>query len=242
MGAGGADELHLPGAGLVAVGVARERAHGADVNAHPALFAFERAVGPVGEDRRAHAALADAKRLDVHAFVADAHAAETEDAARVVEVDDGGKLLLGLVLLLFEEAALGGAVAEDHVLQLALAALVAHRAVERVVGEEEFEHGLAGVVHRRRSGAHHHPGLHDDRAGGLELGGFFDFHQAHPAGGLEREPRVIAEGRHFDADRLAGLDEQRSRGGLDGPAVHVQLNRLGRLRHGQRPTPAAARA
>ena len=41
------------------------------------------------------------------------------------------------------EPALAGAVAERHVLQFALAALVAHRAVERMVGQQQFQHGLA---------------------------------------------------------------------------------------------------
>ncbi len=55
------------------------------------------------------------------------------------------------VQLLFGEAAFARAVAEDHVLQFALAALVADRAIERMIGEQEFEHVLARLVHLRRS-------------------------------------------------------------------------------------------
>ncbi len=41
MGADGGDVLHLPGAGLVAIAAAGERAYRADVDAHAALFAVE---------------------------------------------------------------------------------------------------------------------------------------------------------------------------------------------------------
>ena len=58
--------------------------------------------------------------------------------------------------LFFDEAAVVRAVAEDHVLQFAFAALVAHRAIQRMIGEQKFEHGLARFVHLRRVGAHHH--------------------------------------------------------------------------------------
>ena len=185
MRAGRADVVHFPRARLVAILVAGERPHRADVNAHAALFAFECPVGAVGDDEGADAALPNAERLDVHGFVAHAHATEAEDAAGVVKIDDGRKLLLGLVLLLFDKAALGGAVAKHHVLEFALPAFVAHRAVERVIDEEEFQHALAGLGHLRRLGADDHAGLDHDRAGGLELGRLFDFHQAHPTGGLQ---------------------------------------------------------
>ena len=41
MGADGGDVVHLPGAGLVAIAAAGERADGAHVDAHAALFAVE---------------------------------------------------------------------------------------------------------------------------------------------------------------------------------------------------------
>ena len=60
-------------------------------------------------------------------------------------------------------------------------------------------------------GAHDHAFGSDQRAGGLQLGHFFDFHQAHAAGGLERQARVIAERRNFRADALGGFNHQRAR-------------------------------
>src|SRR6267143_2896471 len=155
MRADGADILHLPRARLVTIGAAGQGAHRADVDAHPALFALE-VILPVRNNYRICAALAHAQGFDVHPLVAHAHAAETENAARRVVIDQLRPLFLWPVFFFLDEAALVGAVAEDHVLQFALAALVAHWAIERVVGEQKFEHGLARLLHLLGFGAHHH--------------------------------------------------------------------------------------
>ena len=55
------------------------------------------------------------------------------------------------------------------------------------------------------------PSATGKRAADLQLGGLFDFHQAHAAGGLQREAVVIAEGGDFDAGLFGGVDDQRSR-------------------------------
>jgi hypothetical protein len=60
-------------------------------------------------------------------------------------------------------------------------------------------------------GAHDHPGLDDDGAGGLQLGRLFNLDQAHAASGLKGEAGVVAERRDFNAGGLAGLNEQRAR-------------------------------
>ena len=96
--ADGADVVHLPRAGLVAIGAGGERADGADVDAHAALFAVE-VILVVRRDDAGDAAVLDAERPDVHAFAADADAAVAEDAARAVEVDDRRPLLLFAMLL-----------------------------------------------------------------------------------------------------------------------------------------------
>src|SRR5712675_2306498 len=83
------------------------------------------------------AAHADAESFDVHAFIAYAHAAKTQNAARRVVINNLRPLLFGAVNFFLHEAAGVGSVAENHVLQLALAALVAHRTIERMVGEQK---------------------------------------------------------------------------------------------------------
>src|SRR5882762_7563187 len=79
------DVLHLPRACFVSIGAAGERADRANVDAHAALFALEM-IFAIGDDYTVGAAHAHAERLHVHAFVANAHAAEAKNAARSVVI------------------------------------------------------------------------------------------------------------------------------------------------------------
>ena len=70
-------------------------------------------------------------------FVGEASATVAQNATLTVEVDDvadGDRLLV--VALLFDIAAFAGTAADRLILQRAFATLVAHRAVQRVVGEQ----------------------------------------------------------------------------------------------------------
>src|ERR1700684_3107971 len=102
-------------------------------------------VAAVGRDDGGGAAVLYAERPDIHAFAAHAYAAVAEDAARAVEVDGRGPLLLFAMLLGLDVEAFASAVLEGHVLQFALAAGIADRAVEVMVAEEELDGGLAGL-------------------------------------------------------------------------------------------------
>src|ERR1035441_6213864 len=117
---------HFPRPRLVAVSPAGQRAYRADVDARAALVALQ-VVPVVGSDLRKHAAVDHAQRAHSQPFTANAHAAEAQDAARRVEVHHRRKLLFRRVHLGFRVPAFARAVAEGHVLQFALAALVAHR-------------------------------------------------------------------------------------------------------------------
>ena len=55
------------------------------------------------------------------------------------------------------------------------------------------------------------------------FGSLLDFHQAHAAGGLQREPFVIAERRNLDAVLARDFDQQRALLGLDRLPVDGQL-------------------
>src|SRR5262249_4214858 len=157
-----------------------------DIDAGAALVALEM-VAFVGRDLRHDAAVDDTERTHAHTFITDADAAEAKDAARRIEKHYRGKLLLGSVDLFFSEPALARAVAEHHILQFALAALVAYRAVERMVAEEEFESILARLRHLRGFGPDHHAFGHGKRACRHQLRHFLHFHEAHPAGGLQSQ-------------------------------------------------------
>jgi len=140
------DVFHFPRARLVTVRAAGQRSDGADVDAHAAFFALKM-IFAVGDDDGVRAAHADAERLYVHTFIANAYATETENTAWSVVVDEFRPLFFRPVNFLFDEAAgVRAPVAEHHVLQLAFAALVANRAVERVIRQQKFEHALCALA------------------------------------------------------------------------------------------------
>src|SRR5262249_21318755 len=155
MRADGADVFHLPGPRLVAVRAAGERAYRANIDARAALVALQM-VPHVGGDFAHDPAIDHAERAHTHALVTDAHAAVAENASRRIEEDHGGELLLWRMHLLFRVAAFACAVAEDHVLQFALAALIAYRTIQRMVGQEQLQHALARLPYLRGLRTHHH--------------------------------------------------------------------------------------
>src|SRR5205085_6149638 len=103
---------------------------------------------------------------------AEARAAVAEDAALAVEGDrrrDRDRLLEGE--LLEGHPRVAGAVAERQVLQRALAALVAHGTVERVVDEDELERRVLPLrrLRRRARGLDDHAVARGERARRLQL-------------------------------------------------------------------------
>jgi hypothetical protein len=216
---------HFPRTGLVAVDAAGERADGADIDAGAAFVALQ-VVAHVGSDLAGHAAVDDAKRAHAQALSADAHAAEAQDAARRIEEDHGGELLLGGVDFFFRVAAFASAVTERHVLQFALAALIADGAIQRVVGEQELEHVFARLSDLFGVGAHHHAFGNRQSACRHHLGHLLHFHQAHAAGGGQGESLVVAERGDLDADGLGGIDHQSLRRDLDGAAIDSQIDQV----------------
>ena len=69
-----------------------------------------------------------------------------------------------------------GAVAEGHVLQLALAAGIAHRAIKRVIAKQHLDHGLARLPHLIAFRNDHHAVGDGNCACGLQLRHLFNPH------------------------------------------------------------------
>ena len=222
MRADGAHIVHFPRTRLVAICSGSKRADRTNIDAHAAFFAFEMVV-LVGRDDRTDATVLHAERPHVHAFAADAHTAIAQNAARPVEVHHRRPLLLFPVVLGLGEFGFRRAVGKRHVLQFALAAGIAHRAIQRMVAEHELEHRLARLTHLVAVRRNDHALGHGRGAGGLQLGHLLDLHDAHAARALQRESGVIAERGHFNAHALAGLDQQRARGGRDLLAVDCRF-------------------
>ena len=200
-GARALDLVEIPRPRLEPVRHGRQRTDRADLHRVAREVGRE---GLVGERQhlRLVAAVGEAdQRVTGHLF-GEAGAAVAEDAALAVEVDeraDRDRLLE--VALLLDVPALARAVRVRLVLQRALAALVTHRAVERVVGEEELEHALLGPLDAGRGGAHdlalgdrrHAADDHHRAARTL------DFDEALAAHADRPHARVVAEPRHVGA-------------------------------------------
>ena len=123
------------------------------------------------------------------------------------------------------------AVGHRLVLKIAFAALVADRAVERMVDQQELHHAFARLAHHRRLGVDdrrfavrawaavaHAPGAGRDR-----LGRALQLDQAHAAVAGDRQPFVEAEARDFRAGRFRRLEQRELRRDVDLGAVDDDL-------------------
>src|SRR5258708_567106 len=202
-----ADVMHSAGARVVAIRSRSKRADRANINAHAALFAIE-VVAFIGCDDRSCAAVLNAESANVHAFRANPHAAVAENAARTVKEHDRRPLLLFLVQLTFHVTRFRRAVFEGHVLQFALTASIAYLAIQRMMAEQQLDHGFAGLLNFVRFCSDNHSVRDGDGASCLQLGHLLNAHQTHAASRLQRQTGVVAERRYLNAHSLAGLNEQ----------------------------------
>src|SRR3989475_403657 len=145
-------------------------------------------------------------------------------AAHLLRGDQRPELLAQHDALFLGVARVAGAVADREVLQLAFAALVADRAVERVVDQQELHHPVLGLLGGRRIGPHLHAVGDRGGAGGQRLGRFLDLDQAHAAVGGDRELAVIAEVRHVDAELVGRVHHRGALRHLDRPAVDLDFH------------------
>ncbi len=211
-------------------GPVRQRADRTQVD-HVGRQLRHHAALEVGGDLHVLAAADGAELLDARHLGHVAHAARALDAARHGRLDERPQVLLLHRALVLGEARAADAEGHGLVLQVALPALVADRAVERVVDEQELHHAFARLLHHRRLGV-------DDLgaavpvgrqivdahgAGGDRLRHALHLDQAHAAVAGDRQALVIAEARDLDAGLLAGLDQRDAVLDLDGHAVDDQL-------------------
>ena len=129
----------------------------------------------------------------------------------------------GIGPLDFAVARLDRPVVERIVLQRALACLVADRAVERMVDEEELHRPLARLVDFLVPDVDFHPVAHGRGAAGLELRHPFDFHEAHAALADDAQRRVITEVRDVDVGCLGRFDDVDSVLNVDLDSVNCDL-------------------
>ena len=197
----------LPGARAVAERLAGERTDRTDID----HVARELGVDRLAGDRRDLGMFAAVDHAQLHhagQLLAKAHAAGAVDAAaHLFHRDQRADVLVEDDTFFFVVARARGAVADREVLQLALATLVADRAIERVVDEQELHHALLGLKCLRAPGAHDHA-LRDRRgAGRHRLRRLFDVDQAHAAVRCDAELLVVAEVRDVGAGVVGGMHD-----------------------------------
>ena len=209
----------LPGAGAVAERLGGQRAHRTDVDHVAGELGLDRTADE-GRDLGVLAAVEHAQLHDAGDFLAEAHAAGAVDAAaHFLGGNQRAQVLVEDHALFLVVARGGGAVAHGQVLQLAFAALIADRAVERVIDEQEFHHRLLSGARLLGAGVDDHAIGHGRGAGGQRLGRLFHFNQAHAAVGRDGQFLVVAEMRHVKPDLLGGMHDHAAFGHFDLVAV-----------------------
>ena len=220
--------LDVPRARAEAVGLRGQRADGAQLDD---VAAERRDVGVAVERRDVgvRAALLQDQLVVLADLLAEAHAAVAEDAALAVDRDQRAQRQRLLeVALGLDVARAPTAPAEGDVLQRALAALVADRAVQRVVDEQELDDRLLRVGDALGLRVDDHAVLDRRRAAGLQLRDALDLHEAHAAGADRRaELGLVTEDGDLDVAELGGVDEHRVLGSGDLATVDREGHLLG---------------
>ena len=174
----------------------------------------------IGGDLRVLAAEHHADLRRPRHFVGEADAAGALDAAGHRRLDDRPEIFVVDRPLVLVVARMAAAIGDRLVLQVAFAALVADRAIERVVDEQELHHPFARLLDHRRVGLDRLALGGGQRAARLRLGRpRRDLDQAHAAIAGDAEALVIAEARDLLAGQLARLQHGRALRNLDLDAV-----------------------
>ena len=205
----------LPRTGLIGIGLRRQRPHRAQVDDVALKVRIQRFVQVTGDlgilaaPRLTH--LVNARDLG-----REAHAAGAGNAAGHLGRHQRAEVQILGRALGFAVAREVDAIRHRLILKVAFAALIADRAVERVVDEQELHHPFAGLLDHRAVGLDDRrltfrprtQVFHLHRAGG---GGFgraaHDLDQTHAAVARDRQALVIAEPGNFDPGFLAGLNQ-----------------------------------
>ena len=213
-----------------------QRAHRADVGGVAAEVGVKRRIAD-GDDLQAAAPLMEGQHVIADQLLLKAHAAPALDAALAVQEDQVAQRdVFGQLHLVGEvHTAETWPVPHGQVLQRALAALVADRAVQRVAAEQVFQHVSAGLLHRLGGGADvqacrhgggagrgHRPPpanlrravvVEDRLAGGAVAGLNTQLHQAHATHADRLHLGMVTEDRDLDVGINAGGIHQVHPGG-----------------------------
>ena len=209
-GAGGGRLAQIPRAGLEAVRGRRQRTDRAQLHDVAAEIRGKRLAGE-GVDLGRRATVHEVDERIANHLVGEPGAAIAQDATLTVEVHrlgDGDRL--AVVALFLHEPAFARTVGHRGVLKRALAALVAHRAIERVVDEQELEHPVLGLAHPVVLRIDDHAVAALQHARRLQRGSAtgVDLDEAHAAHAHRVHAAVVAEPGDVMTGTLGGVDQQ----------------------------------
>ena len=214
----------LPGARRVAERLARQGTHWADVDHVAREFGVDRAADK-GFDLGVLAAIGHAQLHVAGNFLTETHTARAVDASAHFRHGNQRAHVLGQHGALFLVVTRGRtAITHRQVLQLALTALIADRAVERVIDQQELHDRLLGRDGLVALGAHDHA-LRDGRgAGRHRLGRLFHVDQTHAAVGRDGQLLVIAKMGDVGASLVSRMHDHAAFGDLHLLAVDFDFN------------------
>ena len=162
---------------------------------------------------------------DTGHFLPKTHTARAVNtAAHLLHADERAHVFNGHYALFFFVARVRTTIAYCQILQLALTALVANRAVQRVVNQQKLHHRLLRLDGFVALGVHHHAIGHGRGAGRHGFGGFFNVHQTHSAIGRDAQLLVVAKMRNVGARFLGRMHDHAALCDLYLFAVNIDFN------------------
>ena len=197
----------LPRTGGEGIGFIGQRANRAKIN-DVALQVAVQGFVQIGGDFRVFATADLAHYSDARDFCSEAHATGAGNTAGHFGGNQRAKVQIINCAFGFFVARAGQAIGHRLILQIALAALIANRAIQRVVDQHEFHHAFAGLFHHRRIGFHNRrlpfgtgaQIAHLHGTGGRRFGRPPDnFDQTHAAVPRDGQAFVITKTRDFHA-------------------------------------------
>mmetsp|Transcript_203 Transcript_203/g.806 ORF Transcript_203/g.806 Transcript_203/m.806 type:complete len:512 (-) Transcript_203:403-1938(-) len=200
--------LQLPLPGGKRVRLAGEGSHGAQVDNVAAQLGLHELVD-VGSDLRGAAPAGDAQVLHPGHLLGIPHAPRAVNAAGHHRLDQRAQVLVHDSALLAHEPSSVASVVHGLVLKIALSTLVADRAVQRMVQQQELHHTFSCFFHSVRIRENRRPRGegHGTRRNGLgrHAALVFQINQTHPAVASHRQLGVITKPRYVHPSGVASL-------------------------------------
>ena len=204
----------FPGTCAIAERLAGQCTHRAQIN-HIARQLGVHGITQHSGDFRVLAAVDHAQLHHAGHFLAKAYATCAMDAAaHLFHRDQRPHLFVSHYTLFFFVTRRCTAVAHCQVLQLAFTTLVANRAIQRVINQQELHHRLLRLDGFIALGTNDHSLRHRRSTGWQWLGRLFHFHQAHATVGSNGKFLVVAKVRNICASLFSRMHDHAAWGGF----------------------------